>query len=129
MPNNEIKQGQTAHHAQAKLVTVLQGSVLDVVVDLRNSSPTFGQVFSIELTDVNKLQLYVPRGFAHGYSVLSPSATFYYKCDNYYNKAAEGGINLADAALNINWQVPKSAMLVSDKDKLQPHFDATKRYF
>ncbi len=115
--------------AQAKLVSVLQGAVLDVVVDLRNDSKTFGQYFSIELTNENKKQLLVPRGFAHGYSVLSETALFYYKCDNFYNKSAEGGIQLLDKNLVIDWQVPEREMIVSEKDMVLSNFDKTQKYF
>ncbi len=120
---------QYGNAAQAKLVSVLQGAVLDVVVDLRNDSLTFGQVYSIELTSENKKQLLVPRGFAHGYSVLSETALFYYKCDNYYNKTAEGGIQLLDSNLAIDWRVPTNEMLVSEKDIVLPNFDLTQKYF
>jgi dTDP-4-dehydrorhamnose 3,5-epimerase len=120
---------QNGSDCQAKLVTVLQGAVLDVVVDLRQHSATFGKVFSIELNSENKLQLFVPRGFAHGYAVLSETALFYYKCDNYYNPSAEGAININDPSLNIDWKVPKEKMLISDKDKLAPNFDSKKHYF
>jgi dTDP-4-dehydrorhamnose 3,5-epimerase len=115
--------------AQAKLVSVLQGAVLDVVVDLRNNSETFGQSYAIELNAENKKQLLVPRGFAHGYSVLSETALFYYKCDNFYNKSAEGGIQLLDNNLAIDWQVPHSKMIISEKDVVLPNFDKTQKYF
>jgi dTDP-4-dehydrorhamnose 3,5-epimerase len=115
--------------AQAKLVSVLQGAVLDVVVDLRNESKTFGQWYSIELNAENKKQLLVPRGFAHGYSVLSKTALFYYKCDNFYNKSAEGGIQLLDSNVAIDWQVPQSEMIISEKDIVLPNFDSTIKYF
>ncbi|MES2774149.1 MAG: dTDP-4-dehydrorhamnose 3,5-epimerase [Bacteroidota bacterium] len=108
---------QTGEFAQAKLVRVLQGKVLDVVVDIRKESPTFGRHFSLELSDDNKQQLYVPRGLAHGFVVLSETATFFYKCDNLYNKASEGGIMFNDADLNIDWKVPETAMILSEKDK------------
>ncbi len=108
---------QTGEHAQAKLVRVLQGKVLDVAVDIRKGSPTFGQHVAIELSDDNKQQLYVPRGLAHGFVVLSETATFFYKCDNFYNKAAESGIMFNDAELNIDWKVPEAAMILSEKDK------------
>ena len=120
---------QCGDAAQAKLVSVLQGAVIDVVVDLRNDSATYGKSFCIELNDTNKKQLYVPRGFAHGYSVISSHALFYYKCDNYYNKAAEAGINLLDTTLNINWQVPTNSMILSDKDKILTNFNASQKYF
>lgn len=113
---------QTGEHAQAKLVRVLQGKVLDIAVDIRKGSPTFGQHVAIELSDDNKQQLYVPRGLAHGFVVLSETATFFYKCDNLYNKASESGIMFNDAELNIDWQVPEAAMILSEKDKTNLSF-------
>jgi dTDP-4-dehydrorhamnose 3,5-epimerase len=112
---------QTGEFAQAKLVRVLQGKVLDVAVDLRQSSPTFGKYFAIELTAENRKQFFVPRGFAHGFVVLSNEAVFFYKCDNYYNKPSEGGLIYNDATLNINWQLPETDLLLSDKDKVLPN--------
>lgn len=109
---------QTGEHAQAKLVRVLQGEVLDVAVDIRKGSATYGQHVTIELSDDNKRQFYVPRGFAHGFVVLSQTASFFYKCDNIYNKAAEGGIMYNDADLKINWQIPEAEAKLSDKDKV-----------
>jgi dTDP-4-dehydrorhamnose 3,5-epimerase len=120
---------QNGEAAQAKLVSVLQGAVLDVVVDLRNDSPTFGQSFSITLSSENKKQLLVPRGFAHGYSVLSETALFYYKCDNFYNKEAEGGIQLLDENLAIDWKVPTNEMIISEKDIILPNYDISQKYF
>lgn len=111
---------QKAEHAQAKLVRVLKGEVLDVAVDLRAGSATFGQHYSVVLSEENKLQLFVPRGFAHGFVVLSNQAEFFYKCDNYYNKASEGGLHYADPNLNIDWQVPANDLLVSEKDTILP---------
>jgi dTDP-4-dehydrorhamnose 3,5-epimerase len=108
---------QHGEHAQAKLVRVLQGKVLDVVVDLRPDSPSFGQSYAWELSEDNQYQLFVPRGFGHGFSVLSPTATFFYKCDNYYNKASEGGIFPFDKDLAIDWRIPESEALLSEKDK------------
>lgn len=107
---------QLADSAQAKLVRVLAGEVLDVAVDLRPDSATYGEWFSIRLSAENNLQLYIPRGFAHGFSVLSETAVFAYKCDNYYNKAAEAGIRYDDPSLNIDWGVPTEAMQLSEKD-------------
>jgi dTDP-4-dehydrorhamnose 3,5-epimerase len=107
---------QKDEHAQAKLVRVIKGKVLDVAVDIRIDSPTFGKSFSVILTDENKEQLFIPRGFAHGFSVLSPTATFFYKCDNYYNKASEGGLNPYDKELNIDWQVALQDAVLSPKD-------------
>jgi dTDP-4-dehydrorhamnose 3,5-epimerase len=112
---------QTGEFAQAKLVRVLQGKVLDVAVDLRQSSPTFCKYFAIELTAENRKQFFVPRGFAHGFVVLSNEAVFFYKCDNYYNKPSEGGLIYNDATLNINWQLPETDLLLSDKDKVLPN--------
>ena len=105
---------------QGKLVRVLQGSVLDVVVDIRKASPTYGQSFAIELNDQNHLQLWIPPGFAHGFSTLADQTIFCYKCSNYYHKASEGGIRFNDETLAIDWKVP--AIHVSEKDYLLPTF-------
>ncbi|WP_312084001.1 dTDP-4-dehydrorhamnose 3,5-epimerase [Epilithonimonas hominis] len=113
---------QKGEHAQAKLVSCLEGKVLDVAVDLRPDSPTFGKWYSIELTAENKLQLYVPRGFGHGFSVLSKTAVFSYKCDNFYNKESEGGVLWNDSDLNIDWQLPKNDVILSEKDMVMPAF-------
>lgn len=113
---------QQGEHAQAKLVRVLEGVVLDVVVDLRQGSPTYGQYFSIILSAENKRQLFVPRGFAHGYVVLSETAEFFYKCDNFYHKASEGGIAYNDPNLAIDWQIPMDQAILSEKDQLLPNF-------
>jgi dTDP-4-dehydrorhamnose 3,5-epimerase len=107
-------------YAQAKLVRVLSGAILDVAVDIRKGSPTFGKVFSIELTADNKKQLLVPKGFAHGYSVLSPIADVLYKCDSYYQKTAEGGILYNDPFLNIDWGIPDGKQIVAEKDLRHP---------
>lgn len=107
-------------YAQAKLVRVLQGKVLDVVVDIRRNSPTFQQSYSVELSAENKLQLLIPRGFAHGFVVLSETCEFFYKCDNYYNKASEGGIAYDDPTLNIDWQIPAQDIILSEKDMQNP---------
>ena len=109
---------QLGTHAQAKLVRVLEGKVLDVAVDIRLNSKTFGQYVAVELTAVNETQLFVPRGFAHGFVVLSDTATFFYKCDNYYHKLSEGGIIYNDPQLAINWQMPSEDLLLSEKDLL-----------
>jgi dTDP-4-dehydrorhamnose 3,5-epimerase len=109
---------QKGEFAQSKLVRVLEGKVLDVAVDLRKHSPTFGQHVSIELSDDSHTQFYVPRGFAHGFVVLSETATFFYKCDNYYHKAAEGGIIYNDPELGIDWKLPEEDLLLSEKDRL-----------
>jgi dTDP-4-dehydrorhamnose 3,5-epimerase len=106
--------------AQAKLVRVLAGSILDVVVDVRKGSPTFHQVYSVELSAENKTQILVPRGFAHGFSVLSERAVVLYKCDNYYNKSSEAGIIYNDPSLNIDWKIPAGKEIVSDKDLVLP---------
>lgn len=108
---------QKGDRAQAKLVSCLKGSVWDVAVDLRKDSSTFGQWFGIELSAENKLQLYIPRGFAHGFSVLSKTAVFSYKCDNYYDKSSEGGVLWNDTSLNIDWKIPVEDIVLSDKDK------------
>ncbi|MFY0631995.1 MAG: dTDP-4-dehydrorhamnose 3,5-epimerase [Flavobacteriaceae bacterium] len=109
---------QKGEHAQAKLVRVIKGRVLDVAVDLRPNSVTYGKSFSIELSEVNKLQLYVPRGFAHGFSVLENDTIFSYKCDNYYNKESEGGIIFNDSDLNIDWMLEDHEIQLSEKDKM-----------
>ncbi len=108
---------QIGEYAQTKLVRVLQGKILDVAVDIRPDSATFKQTFSIELSAENKLQLLIPKGFAHGFSVLSETAEIMYKCDNFYHKAAEGGIIYNDPTLNIDWKIDAQKALVSDKDK------------
>jgi dTDP-4-dehydrorhamnose 3,5-epimerase len=108
---------QQGSNAQAKLVRVLKGRVIDVALDLRRQSPTFGQWYAVELSEDNNYQLYIPRGFAHGFSVISPQATFFYKCDNYYNKASEGGIHPMDKTLNIDWGIAPADVILSDKDK------------
>lgn len=110
-------------HAQAKLIRVLQGKILDVVVDLRAGSPGFGKTFSIELSAENKKQLFIPRGFAHGFSVLSETAEIAYKCDRFYNKDSEGGIRFNDPLLGIDWQVPADRALISEKDAVLPAFN------
>jgi dTDP-4-dehydrorhamnose 3,5-epimerase len=117
---------QLGGHAQAKLVRVLQGKVLDVAVDVRKESPTFGQHVAVELTGDNHVQLFVPRGFAHGFVVLSDEAVFFYKCDNYYNKASEGGVIYNDADINIDWQLKEEELILSDKDKILPKLSDTK---
>jgi dTDP-4-dehydrorhamnose 3,5-epimerase len=111
---------QVGADAQAKLVRVLEGTVLDVVVDLRIDSPTYGKHETFELSAENKRQLYVPRGFAHGYVVLSETAEFFYKCDNFYAKHAEGGLRFDDPSLAIDWQIPQAELLVSEKDEVLP---------
>ena len=113
---------QKGDHAQAKLVSCLEGRVWDVAVDLRKESPTFGKWFGVELSGENKLQFYVPRGFGHGFSVLSETAIFAYKCDNFYNKESEGGLLWNDEELTIDWKLPAADVLLSAKDKIQPTF-------
>ena len=108
---------QLGEYAQAKLVRVLRGEVLDVAVDIRRSSPTFGQYVSVILSENSNTQFFVPRGFAHGFVVLSETADFFYKCDNLYNKASEGGISYNDPFLNIDWQLQPDSLIVSSKDK------------
>lgn len=111
---------QNGNAAQAKLVRVLSGSVLDVVLDLRLNSSTFKKSYLIELSAENKKQLFVPRGFAHGFVVLSETAEFFYKCDNYYDPQAEGGLLFSDPDLNIDWKIPYDQLILSDKDKKNP---------
>ncbi len=115
--------------AQAKLVRVVQGTVFDVAVDLRKGSPTFGRWFGLELDSNSKKQLFVPRGFAHGFSVLSESAIFIYKCDNPYDKTTERAINPFDPVLGIDWKLDKSEQIVSEKDKVAPMFDKAEMNF
>lgn len=112
--------------AQAKLVRVVQGSVLDIAVDIRPSSATFGKYVSVELTAENKRQFFVPRGFAHGFIVLSETAIFNYKCDNYYNKESEAGIIYNDPTLNIDWKLPQNELIVSEKDLALPKLENAK---
>jgi len=117
---------QKGVYAQAKLVRVVKGAVLDVAVDLRLESPTYGQHFSIELSSENKKQLFIPRGFAHGFVVLSDTALFSYKCDNYYNKASESGIIYNDPTINIDWKFPNDQLQLSKKDLELPQFKSLK---
>lgn len=107
---------QKGEHAQAKLIRVVSGRVLDVAVDLREGSPTFGHHFSIELTGENHLQIFIPKGFAHGFSVLSEKAVFQYKCDEYYAPQSEAGLLWNDPDLGIDWKLPESEAIVSEKD-------------
>ena len=113
---------QKGEHAQAKLVRVLSGKVLDVAVDLREGSKTFGRHVATELSAENNLSLFIPRGFAHGFSVLSETAVFSYKCDNLYCKEAEGGLDLTDPDLAIDWKIPVEKAILSEKDKHHPRF-------
>ncbi len=114
---------QLAPYAQTKLIRALSGSILDVVVDLRKSSPMYGKVFSIELSAENKKQLLVPKGFAHGYSVLTPTAEVLYKCDAFYHKESEGGLLYNDPSLAIDWHIPADKALVAAKDLILPGID------
>lgn len=118
---------QSGEHAQAKLVRVLQGEVLDVAVDIRPESETYGQYVAEVLSAENQRQLFIPRGFAHGFLVLSETATFFYKCDNFYNKESEGGIIYNDAQLNINWQLKQEELLISEKDTQLPELNNAKK--
>ena len=118
---------QIGEHAQAKLVRVLHGEVLDVAVDIRPNSPTFGQYEAVLLSGVNQKQFFVPRGFAHGFLVLSDTATFLYKCDNFYNKESEGGISYNDKTINIDWSFPTDSLMISEKDKVQPNLENAKK--
>lgn len=120
---------QLAPYSQAKLIQVLKGKVLDVAVDLRHGSPTFGEHLSIELSDENHRQFFVPRGFAHGFSVLSDEVLFSYKCDNLYNKEAERGISFNDPFLKIDWKIPPAEAIISGKDQALPSFDEAERNF
>ncbi len=113
---------QKGEYAQAKLIRVLSGKILDVAVDIRKKSPTYGKVFSVELSDENKKQLLIPRGFAHGYSVLTKEAIVEYKCDNVYMPSADGGIKYNDKDLNIDWKIPEEKQIVSEKDKANSIF-------
>src|ERR1700712_5644280 len=112
---------QKGRSAQAKLVSVVKGEVLDVAVDLRAGSATYGKNFDVRLSGDNKMQLFIPRGFAHGFVVLSGDAIFQYKCDNYYDKTAEGGIHYSDPALAINWILSSDQLIVSSKDIELPY--------
>jgi dTDP-4-dehydrorhamnose 3,5-epimerase len=114
---------------QAKLIRALEGAIWDVVVDIRPNSKTYGQWFGIELSAENKRQFLIPRGFAHGYSVLTDTAEILYKCDNLYDKAAEAGISYKDETLQIDWKIDLSQAIVSEKDLAQPSFaDAVKLF-
>lgn len=108
---------QLGESAQAKLVRVLSGTVLDVAVDIRRDSATFGKYVAVELSDENKRQLFIPRGFLHGFSVLSDTAVFAYKCDNLYNPSSEFGVRFDDADIGVDWRIPLDKIIVSDKDK------------
>lgn len=118
---------QTGNFSQAKLVRVLHGEVLDVAVDIRPESKTFGQYEAVVLSAENQKQFFIPRGFAHGFLVLSETATFFYKCDNFYNKESEGGIIYNDTSLHIDWNSLESKILVSEKDAQLPTFENAKK--
>ena len=113
---------QVGKMAQAKLVRAIEGRILDVVVDMRKESETFGKHFSVILDDISKKQLFVPRGFAHGFITLSPTSKFAYKCDNFYDKASERGIIYNDATLQLDWHLPNDKLIISDKDLKLPSF-------
>jgi len=114
---------QMGEYAQAKLVRVIKGAVLDVAVDIRKDSSTFGEYISLELSEANKKQLFIPRGFAHGFIVLSDTAIFSYKCDNFYNKESEGGILYNDDSLKIDWKLNTEEFIISEKDLLLPNLE------
>jgi dTDP-4-dehydrorhamnose 3,5-epimerase len=120
---------QLEPYAQVKLIRVLTGSILDIAVDIRKGSPNFGKCFSIELSAENKKQLFIPGGFAHGFSVLSEQAEVFYKCDSFYRKESEGGILYNDPSLNIDWKIPRGKEIVSEKDLKLPLFAECKNNF
>ena len=111
---------QRPPHAQSKLVRFVRGAVLDVAVDIRRGSPSYGRHVAVELTEDNHLQLFIPRGFAHGFDVLREEAVFQYKCDNYYAAEADGGISIRDASLGIDWRIPEEKIILSEKDTRHP---------
>ena len=120
---------QLAPYAQTKLIRVLSGTILDVAVDIRTGSPTYGKAYTIELSAENKKQLLVPKGFAHGYSVLTETAEVMYKCDVFYHKQSEGGLMYNDPALAIDWKIPADKTIVAQKDLLHPNIDHLKHNF
>lgn len=120
---------QKPPYAQSKLVRVLKGAVLDVAVDIRKGSPTFGQHIAVELTEENHWQLFIPRGFAHGFSVLSEEVIFQYKCDNFYSPQHEGALAWDDPDLSIDWHIPGDRVLLSDKDKVHPRLKDSDCFF
>lgn len=120
---------QLPPHAQSKLVRVIKGRILDVAVDIRKDSPTFGEHITIELSNENHRQIFIPQGFAHGYSVLSEEAVVEYKCDNYYAPECEGAIAWDDAALAIDWRIPAEQVILSEKDKHHPTLAECKNLF
>ncbi|WP_303316580.1 dTDP-4-dehydrorhamnose 3,5-epimerase [Flavivirga abyssicola] len=113
---------QTGKYVQAKLIQVIKGKVLDVCIDVRKKSPTFGKSFSVILDDIEHKQVYIPKGFAHGFLVLEDDTIFSYKCDNFYNKESESGILYSDKDMNIDWDFPLDKLIISDKDKQLPTF-------
>jgi len=115
---------QRGQNAQAKLIRVLSGRILDVAVDARKNSLTYGKYFAVELNDENKKQLFVPHGFLHGFSVLSKEAVVYYKCSSFYHRESEDGVSPLDKELNIDWQIPQREIILSEKDKAAQHFSA-----
>lgn len=119
---------QRGEFAQSKLVRVLKGKILDVAVDIRENSPTYGQHFAVELSEENKKQFYIPKGFLHGFSVLSEEAIVFYKCDAFYNKESEDGVNPLCEELNIDWGIPREQMLLSEKDQNAQSFSALKPF-
>ena len=118
---------QTGVHSQAKLVRVLQGEVLDIAVDIRPDSKTYGEHVSVLLSAEKQNQFFIPKGFAHGFLVLSETATFFYKCDNFYNKESEGGIIYNDVSLKIDWQFPHNELIISAKDTVLPTLENAKK--
>ena len=116
-------------HSQTKLIRVMEGAIYDVALDLRKGSPSFGKWYGLELSAENKRQLYVPSGFAHGFSVLSEQTTILYKCDNFYNPTSEGGVLYNDPMLGIDWKVDAAKAIVSDKDKILPTFNQSETNF
>ena len=112
---------QRPPYSQAKLVRCVKGAVLDVAVDIRKGSPTYGQHVSVELSEDNHLQIFIPKGFAHGFSVLSETAVFQYKCDEFYHPEAEGGISILDDSLGIDWKIPADQVILSEKDTKHPY--------
>jgi dTDP-4-dehydrorhamnose 3,5-epimerase len=120
---------QNNPHAQSKLVRVIEGEIFDVALDLRKGSPTYGKWYGVQLNSANKLQFYIPKGFAHGFSVLSEKAVVIYKCDDYYSPGDENGINPFDPALNIDWMVENGKEILSPKDKKNPYLADLKNNF
>ena len=115
---------QRPPHAQSKLIRVLSGAIIDTVLDLRTGSPTYGETFSIKLSAENKKQLFIPKGFAHGFSVITETAEVMYKCDSYYNRESESGFLYNDPQLKIDWEIPTDKIRVSEKDRLLPLFNS-----